>query len=237
MHRVLGGAAPRRPSAVAGAAGADVGASRRSTTERLRRLLRGDLDNVVLKALAREPDRRYASVGELARDIRRHQSGLPVDARAATWTYRAGKFVRRHKAAVAGVCAVGLLLVAFAVVTARQARVLQQERDRARREAETAQQVSKFLVNLFEDADPSQSRGETVTAREILDRGAERISRELGKQPAVRGGCCRPWATSTSRWASTSPPARCWSRRWPGSSRCPRPIRPSWLRPWTAWAC
>lgn len=187
MHRVLGGTPPRRPSAVAGAAGAEVGASRRSTTERLRRLLQGDLDNVVLKALAREPDRRYASVGELARDIRRHQSGLPVDARAATWTYRAGKFVRRHKAAVAGVCAVGLLLATFAVVTSRQAGVLQQERDRARREAETARQVSQFLVDLFEDADPSQSRGDTVTAREILDRGAARIQAELGKQPAVQG--------------------------------------------------
>jgi eukaryotic-like serine/threonine-protein kinase len=186
IHRVLGGPPPRRPSTVVKEATVDAATARRSTPERLRRRLQGDLDNVALKALAREPDRRYASVEQLARDIRRHLAGLPVEARAATWSYRAGKFVGRHQAAVAGVTAVLLLLVAFALVTARQARVLQQERDRARREAETARQVSKFLVELFEDADPAQSKGDAITAREILDRGAARISKELGKQPEVQ---------------------------------------------------
>ena len=140
----------------------------------------------MLKALAREPGQRYGSVEQLARDIDRHLAGLPVDARAATWSYRAGKFARRHRAAVAGFSAAVLMLAAFAVVTARQARVLQQERDRARREAETARQVSRFLVELFQESDPAQAKGGALTAREILDRGAARIPAELAAQPAVQ---------------------------------------------------
>ena len=188
IHRVLGGPPPSRPSTMVSEdeRGAAVGAARRSTPDRLRRQLRGDLDNIALKALAREPDQRYGSVEQLARDIRRHQAGLPVEARAATWTYRAGKFARRHSAAVAGMSAVMLLLAAFAAASAFQARVVQQERDRARREAETARQVSKFLVDLFRDADPAQSKGDAITAREILDRGAARVATELATQPAIQ---------------------------------------------------
>jgi tetratricopeptide (TPR) repeat protein len=184
--RVLSGPPPRRPSLAAMEGGAGAGQARRSTPDRLRRQIQGDLDNIALKALAREPDRRYASVEQLSRDIQRHLAGLPVDARAATWAYRTGKFVRRHTAAVAGASAVVLLLAAFAVVSARQARVLQQERDRARREAETAQQVSKFLVDLFQESDPAQAKGGSITARELLDRGAARIPTELAAQPAVQ---------------------------------------------------
>jgi tetratricopeptide (TPR) repeat protein len=183
--RVLNGPPPRPPSAAAAEAGG-VAEARRSTPERLRRQLAGDLDNIALKALAREPEGRYSSVEQMARDVRRHLAGLPVEARAATWGYRAGKFARRHKAAVAGVSAVVLLLAAFAVVSVRQARVLQRERDRARREAETARQVSGFLVELFEESDPGRARGDAITAREVLDRGAARIPRELERQPEVQ---------------------------------------------------
>jgi serine/threonine protein kinase/tetratricopeptide (TPR) repeat protein len=189
IHRVMTGPPPRRPSAVVTedeATAAAVSEARRSTPDRLGRLLRGDLDNIALKALAREPDSRYASVEQLARDVRRHLAGLPVEARAASWSYRAGKFARRHSAAVAGMTAVILLLSVFGGVSARQARVLQKERDRARREAETARQVSSFLAGMFRDADPSQSKGAAITAREILDRGATRIRTELAGQPAVQ---------------------------------------------------
>jgi tetratricopeptide (TPR) repeat protein len=163
-----------------------VGAARGTTPDRLYRQLRGDLDNVVLKALAREPAHRYASVERLAADIRRHLEGRPVEARAATWTYRTGKFVRRHALAVGAASILLATLAAFAVVTARQARVVEKERDRARREAETARQVSGFLVDLFELADPSRARGSRVTVREALDRGAARIPSERAGQPAVR---------------------------------------------------
>jgi serine/threonine protein kinase/Flp pilus assembly protein TadD len=186
LLRVLSGPPPRRPSAALAEGQAAAAQARRSTPDRLRRQLQGDLDNIALKALAREPDHRYASVEQLARDVQRHLAGLPVEARAATLAYRAGKFARRHKAAVAGVCAVMLLLIAFAIATARHARVVERERDRARREAETARQVSKFLVDLFQEADPAQAKGAALTAREILDRGAARIPTELAAQPAVQ---------------------------------------------------
>jgi eukaryotic-like serine/threonine-protein kinase len=192
IHRVLSGPPPRRPSAavwsaaVPGPAAAAVSAARGATPERLARLLRGDLDNVVLKALAREPRHRYASVEHLASDIRRHLTGRPVEARAGTWTYRTGKFVRRHALAVAVAVILAATLAASAAVTLWQARVVAQERDRARREAVTARQVAGFLVDVFELADPSRARGSEVTVREALDRGAARIPSELAGRPAVR---------------------------------------------------
>jgi serine/threonine-protein kinase len=152
----------------------------------LRRDLRGDLDNVVLKALHRDPAHRYATAAELAEDLRRHLDGFPVRARPDRRSYRAAKFLRRHRVGV-GVAAVtvaalvaGLTLALLGFTRARRAEAV------ARAEAETARHVSEFLVELFKINEPGESKGSAVTARELLDRGALRIDEQLAGQPAVR---------------------------------------------------
>ncbi|MEX1129408.1 MAG: tetratricopeptide repeat protein, partial [Vicinamibacterales bacterium] len=105
--------------------------------------------------------------------------GLPIAARDDTLGYRAGKFVRRHRAGVAATAALFLVSVGFSAVLAVQSVRLASERDKA-------QQVASLFVDLFQVADPSESRGDTVTAREVLDRGVGRIRSELGSQPEVR---------------------------------------------------
>ena len=145
----------------------------------LRRRLAGDLDTIVMMALRDDPARRYASVEALARDIERHLTGLPVSARPDTVVYRARKFVRRHRWGVAVSATAALVLIAFAVTMAEQARRTARQRDRAER-------VSQFLVELFTVSSPFGEGGK-VTAREILDRGAQRIERELTAEPEVQG--------------------------------------------------
>jgi len=149
---------------------------------RLARSLAGDLDNVVLMAMRIEPERRYQSVEQLSEDVRRYLAGMPVVARKDTFGYRAGKFVRRRKAGVAILALLIVLAVAMAVQAARIAR----ERDRANQEAATARAVTQSLVAMFEVADPGQARGNVITARELLDQGAEKVVRELKNQPAVQ---------------------------------------------------
>jgi eukaryotic-like serine/threonine-protein kinase len=144
-----------------------------------RRRLRGDLDTIVLKALRKEPQRRYASVADLSEDLRRYVDGEAVRARRATLAYRAVKFGTRHRVAVAAIVAVLTLTVTF---VAR----ISAERDRARREAARAEQVAGFLKELFLVSDPSQSRGQTLTARDLLDRGAQRVANELADQPETQ---------------------------------------------------
>lgn len=144
-----------------------------------RRRLAGDLDTIVLKALRKEPERRYASVEQLAEDLRRHAGGLPVRARRDTLGYRAGKFLRRQRAAVA--VAVGILLLTGVYVLRLAA-----ERDRARLEAKKATEIASFLTGIFQQSDPLRTRGREVTVRELLDRGAQRIGADLAGQPAVQ---------------------------------------------------
>jgi len=164
-------------------AASEVATARRTTTQRLRRRLRGDLDNILLMALRKEPSRRYASVERLAEDIRRHMEGLPVQARPDKLSYRLGKFVRRHRVGVVGTAATLLII---AGLTAFYTSRLAAERDRARAEAEKAERVASFLTGLFEAADPYEARGRELTAGELLDAGAERIDRELAGQPQLR---------------------------------------------------
>ena len=170
-----------------------VAQTREGSPEKLKRRLRGDLDNILMLALRKEALRRYASVEAFSDDVRRYLEGLPVTARKPTLGYRAGKFVRRHKAAVAAAAAVISLVIGFAVAMAGQSARVARERDLAEkeratalRERETAQRVSSFLVDLFKVSDPSEARGNTITAREVLDKGAAKIATELKDQPEVR---------------------------------------------------
>ena len=160
----------------------EVARARRLAPARLHRRLQGDLDNICLVALRKEPARRYASASQLLEDIRLHLSGRPVSARPDTVRYRYGKFVRRNRA---GVAAATALVVVVAALTVLYTTRLARERDRARLEATKAATVSEFVTGLFEAADPYTSRGETITARELLDKGRDRVRAELADQPDV----------------------------------------------------
>jgi non-specific serine/threonine protein kinase/serine/threonine-protein kinase len=152
----------------------------------LGRRLRGDLDWITLKALAKERADRYGTPDELAADLRRHLAGLPVLAGPPALSYKASKFVRRHTLAVAAGAAFVLLLAATAVGMTIQARRVASERDRANREARTAEAALGFLTDIFRLSDPEQARGASITAREILDRGAADMERELKAAPEVQ---------------------------------------------------
>ena len=148
--------------------------------------IRGDLDWITMKALEKERARRYGSVSELAADIRRHLVHQPVLAGPPTTGYRAAKFLRRHRLGASIAAATIVLVVGFAVVMAVQARRIATERDRANLEAQAARQTAAFLSDLFTVSDPSESRGNTLTATEILDKGAAEIDRTLKNQPELR---------------------------------------------------
>jgi len=146
-----------------------------------------DLETIVAKALESDRHRRYDSASGLAADLRRYLDGQPISARPASAIYQLNKLVARNRLPVVLVAGLVLLAVVSAVVMGFQTRRTAQERDRAGVEAVTATAVSGFLESLFLQADPEQALGETLTAREILDRGAERVETELQDQPAVRG--------------------------------------------------
>ena len=150
------------------------------------RELEGDLDNIVLMALRKEPARRYNSVDQFSEDIRRYLDGFPVIAREDTWGYRTGKFAGRHRWSVTAAAVFLILLVAFGAGMALLARRVAAERDIATVERRNAEQVSQFLIDSFRLADRSGTQGRTLTAQEVLDRGSDRISRQLADQPVVR---------------------------------------------------
>jgi len=147
----------------------------------LRRLssrLRGDLDNIVMMALRKEPQRRYASVEELAGDIDNYLARRPVRARRDTLAYRSCKFVRRHVAVVAISIFMFLSIGAGTVVLAHNGRIAARERDKA-------EAMVRFLDHTLSSVDPSR-KGSEVTVREALDEAAKRLDGELATQPAVR---------------------------------------------------
>ncbi len=167
--------------------------ARNTSANRLRRTLRGDLDNIVFMAMRKEPERRYSSSQQMASDIQRYLDGKPVIARRDTISYRSAKFVRRHWLPVTAGISVFFLILAFATTTYLQSRRIAAERDRvaeqramAERERVRAEEVSGFLVNLFKLSDPQENRGNQVTARELLDSGAKRLQAELQDQPATK---------------------------------------------------
>ena len=167
--------------------------ARGTTAGRLRRTLGGDLDNIVLMAMRKEPERRYSSSQQMAGDIQRYLDGKPVIAHRDTLSYRSAKFVKRHWLPVAASVGVVFLILAFATTTYVQSLRIAAERDRvaeqramAERERARAEEVSGFLVNLFKLSDPQENRGNQVTARELLDSGAKRLQTGLQDQPATK---------------------------------------------------
>jgi non-specific serine/threonine protein kinase/serine/threonine-protein kinase len=142
------------------------GTTSKSPPTRLRRALAGDLDNIVLKALRKEPDRRYASAEQLAEDIRCHLGGLPVAARRDSWSYVAGKFVRRHKVGMAATLLIVLVVLAGVMSTVREAQIAAAN---ARRAQERFNDVRKLAHSLmFEMHDAIRDLPGSTSARRLL---------------------------------------------------------------------
>jgi serine/threonine-protein kinase len=140
--------------------------------------LEGDLDTIVLKALAKEPERRYHSADQLAEDLRRYLSGRPVIAQPDSRLYRARKFIARHRLPLGGAALAAAILLVTAGVAVWQSR-------RAERERAQAEAVSGFVIGLFEDTDPGAGLTDERGARQLLERGRARVG-EFAGPPGAR---------------------------------------------------
>jgi serine/threonine protein kinase len=141
--------------------------------------LKGDLDWITLKALERDRTRRYGTPSEFAIDIQHFLNNEPVSARPASPAYRLQKYVRRHRLGVSIAAAAVLLLMAFSVMEAIQLRRITKERDRANR-------IADFMTKMFKVSDPGQARGNSITAREVLDKASKEIDTGLAKDPEMQ---------------------------------------------------
>ncbi len=164
LTAAITGQEPERPSAAVLRPHRHVGGELPSL--RLHRQLRGDLDVIVLKALRKEPEKRYASAEQLAEDIRRHLGGLPVAARKGTWTYHAGKFARRHRTVVAAATLVFVTLLTAIIVTAREARIADAHRRRAEARFNDVRKLANSLI--FEIHDSIQDLPGATAARHVI---------------------------------------------------------------------
>ncbi|MEZ4703457.1 MAG: serine/threonine-protein kinase [Rhodothermales bacterium] len=171
-----------RPSTRVTQSGASLSAQRRTTPQRLRSRLQGDLDAILLKALRKEPAQRYPSAEALVDDIQRHLDGLPVLARQGSRAYIARSFVRRHRWGIGASALVVLALAAGLAGAIWQARQAARERD-------TAREVAAFAESLLSASDPNRmddERLDTLRVRDLLDRGERQVRAELAGQPHVR---------------------------------------------------
>ncbi len=158
---------------------ADIVSARNTTVRRLKRELAGDLDAIVAKATAVEPDARYASTNELAEDIKLYFEHEATYAHPPTWRYRHAKLIRRHASAFS----ITLLIVASLAAGLTYSAYQQRQTARALAESEV---LSQFLVDLFKSADPDSVNANRVTARELLESGADRIRETEGIGPDNR---------------------------------------------------
>jgi tetratricopeptide (TPR) repeat protein len=161
-------------------------ATRATTPEKLTRQLRGDLDTILAKALKKNPVERYGSVTALADDLGRYLRNEPILARPDAFSYRASKFVRRNRIAVglASLAIVAVLAGATGIVI--QTRTARRQRDLAFRERDRASRITDFMTRMFNVSDPSEARGNSVTAREILDKASKDVDTGLAKDPEAQ---------------------------------------------------
>jgi tetratricopeptide (TPR) repeat protein len=166
----------------------DKAAKRAVTPAKLKRMLQGDLDNIVAKALKKDPQERYASVMVLAEDLRRYLDHQPVSARPDSLAYRTAKFVRRHRSMVAAGLLVVLAVSAGVAGTITQARraeaqalQAQHERDNALRQLAYAESSNEFIGFLLQEGSDKP-----FTTRELLDRGEQLVERQFADDPAQR---------------------------------------------------
>ncbi len=178
-------------------------AARGTEPKQLVSLLRGDLDWIAMKALEKDRARRYGAPSELAADILRYLNHEPVVARPASAGYRLGKYARRHRVAVTAVAGLVLVLASFSVLQAVELRRITRERDRANRERDhatrerdRATRITDFMTSMFKVSDPNEARGNSVTAREILDKASNDMGTGLAKDPEVQSQMMQVMATT-----------------------------------------
>jgi eukaryotic-like serine/threonine-protein kinase len=169
-----------------GDSSAAIAASRGTEPKQLTSTLQGDLDWIAMKTLEKDRTRRYGAVSDLAADITRYLNHEAVAARPASLSYRVQKYVRRHRLGVAVTAAFLLLLASVAVAQAIQLRRTSRERDRAERERDRAGRITAFMTAMFKQSNPSEARGNSVTAREILDKASKEIDTGLTSDPELQ---------------------------------------------------
>jgi serine/threonine protein kinase/tetratricopeptide (TPR) repeat protein len=156
------------------------------SVERLRAALSGDLDTIVAKALRRQRADRYSSVERYADDIRRFLADQPIAARPPSPLHATRLFLRRNRGVSIAVAILVVVAVLSVFLVDQQRDLASEAQIRAEVEAETAKQTTGFMVSLFNVTDPSEARGHSITAREVMDKGAARIDEELTAQPAIQ---------------------------------------------------
>ena len=205
----------------------EVARKRHTEPQALATQVRGDLDSIALKALEKERSRRYGSPSDFAADVGRYLRHEPVSAIAPSAAYRARKFARRYRTALATIAAFILVLVVAAVVTIRQGIRANQQSIRASREAAVSQAVSDFLQNdLLAQASAANQAGPRtkpdphLEVRTALDRAAARIAGKFDRQPEVEAAFGALSERRTQSSGCTQRHGRSWSARWNWSAGC-----------------
>ncbi len=200
LHELLTGWLPQGPAAgprrasrdlAANESSTDVARLRRTSVQRLASRLEGDLDWILLKALAHQPDDRYSTVAELRNDVERHLAALPVSARPPSLRDRAFKLARRNRLASGLVGVLALTVAAglvFALVSLERTRAAERV---AQSEARTAEQVTELLVGLFRANLPEAAKGRELSAKEVLERGRAQAKDQLAESPLLRARLLR----------------------------------------------
>ncbi len=165
-----------------------VSRTREGQPDKLRRRLQGDLDNIVLMAMRKEPQRRYATINQFSEDIRRHLEGLPVVARKVTFGYRLQKFIARHKPGVAAAAVVVVSLLVGVITTAWQAQVARNQRARAELRFEEGRKLANLLI--YKVHDEVEKLAGSTPARELMVKGAldylDGVKKEAGDNPSLQ---------------------------------------------------
>jgi eukaryotic-like serine/threonine-protein kinase len=162
-----------------------------------RKSLRGDLDNIVLMAMRKEPARRYSSVAQFSEDVRRYLEGLPIRARKDTFGYRSSKFIARNRIAVAAAAFVAMAVVVALIVSLAQTRNARRQRDLAQRERLKAERINQFLQRMLSFSNQSimsvvpVAQKKDVTVNQMLDQITPQVESELADQPDVRAQILR----------------------------------------------
>jgi len=189
LQRVIREVEPERPSVrISTSADASVATNRGADAGTLGRLLRGDLDWIVMKALAKERDRRYSTASELGADVRRHLEGEPVVAGPPTAAYRLRKLTAKHRGALAAAALV-LLGLLFGVVGLTHGLILaSRERDAALASRADGEAMNRFLIETIALTDPAITNDPNASVRELLDRAAARAGEVLAGRPWAEAG-------------------------------------------------
>lgn len=191
---ILSDSAPSKPSTAVNETRRRVAADETApqaqfARKRVRRALQGDLDNVLLMALRKEPERRYASVDQFSEDLRHYLDGMPVRARGDSLQYRASKFMSRHKYAVTAASLAALALVAGIVTTTWQARIAAEQSRIAQEEVRKTRAVQSFMTALFEKntrLQPDALKARNMPVHELLVAAGDKVLHEFKDTPAVR---------------------------------------------------